>query len=206
MIIAGAKGHAIEVLELFSKKEILKGICFFDDISSTNTLFDQFKILKSLESVSEYFKTHDSKFVLGIGNPKLRLLISNKLQNHGGQLTSIISKSAKIGSYNVNLSLGLNIMNFVLISNNSTIGKGSLINTRASIHHDVQIGEFCEISPNAELLGGVSIGDYSSVGANATILPNISIGRNVKIGAGAVVTSDLPDNCTAVGVPAKIIK
>ena len=35
------------------------------------------------------------------------------------------------------------------------------------------------------------------MGANATVLPNITIGSNVIIGAGAVVTSDLPDNCTA---------
>ena len=37
------------------------------------------------------------------------------------------------------------------------------------------------------------------------ILGNIKIGDNVKIGAGAVVMKDVPDNCTAVGVPARII-
>jgi sugar O-acyltransferase (sialic acid O-acetyltransferase NeuD family) len=206
MIIAGAKSHATEVIELFSKSEILEHICFFDDVNSLDTFFNKFKILNSLESVAEYFKTYDSKFVLGVGNPKLRLMFSDKLENQGGTLTSIISKSANIGKYNVNLSSGLNIMSFVFISNNTTIGRGTLINTRASIHHDVQVGEFCEISPNSLLLGGVIVGDLSSVGANATVLPNITIGSNVIIGAGAVVTSDLPDNCTAVGVPAKIIK
>ncbi|MBK6732485.1 MAG: hypothetical protein IPG60_16525 [Bacteroidetes bacterium] len=34
-----------------------------------------------------------------------------------------------------------------------SIGLGSLINTKTSIHHDVTIGNFCEISPNATLLG-----------------------------------------------------
>lgn len=38
------------------------------------------------------------------------------------------------------------------------------------------------------------------------VLPNIIIGNNVIIGAGAVITQNLPDNCVAVGVPAKIIK
>ncbi len=38
------------------------------------------------------------------------------------------------------------------------------------------------------------------------ILGNITIGKNSKIGAGAVVLTDVPPNCTAVGVPAKIIK
>ena len=38
------------------------------------------------------------------------------------------------------------------------------------------------------------------------ILGKITIGKNSKIGAGAVVLTDVPPNCTAVGVPAKIIK
>ena len=38
------------------------------------------------------------------------------------------------------------------------------------------------------------------------IIGGIHIGNNVKIGANAVVNKDLPDDCTAVGVPARIIK
>ena len=49
------------------------------------------------------------------------------------------------------------------------------------------------------------IGDNCVIGAGACILGKIHIGDNVKIGANAVVTKDIPDNCTAVGVPAKVI-
>lgn len=41
---------------------------------------------------------------------------------------------------------------------------------------------------------------------NCTILPGVTIGNNVIIAAGAVVTKDIPDNCIAAGVPAKVIK
>lgn len=41
------------------------------------------------------------------------------------------------------------------------------------------------------------------IGAGAVILGNINIGDNVLIGANAVVTHDVPDNCVAVGIPAK---
>ncbi len=44
------------------------------------------------------------------------------------------------------------------------------------------------------------------VGANAVIIGDIHIGNNVRIGAGAVVTKSVPDNCTVVGNPARIIK
>ena len=43
------------------------------------------------------------------------------------------------------------------------------------------------------------------VGANAVVIGDVHIGNNVRIGAGAVVTKDVPDNCTVVGNPAKII-
>jgi acetyltransferase-like isoleucine patch superfamily enzyme len=54
--------------------------------------------------------------------------------------------------------------------------------------------------------GDISIGDNVWIGDKVTILPNVHIGRNVIIGANAVVTKDIPDNCVAVGIPAKIIK
>ena len=38
------------------------------------------------------------------------------------------------------------------------------------------------------------------------ILPGVKIGDNTVIGAGSVVTKDIPDNCIAVGNPARVIK
>lgn len=49
------------------------------------------------------------------------------------------------------------------------------------------------------------IGDNVEIGAGAVILNNSRIGNNVKIGANAVVVHEVPDNCTVVGIPAKII-
>lgn len=54
--------------------------------------------------------------------------------------------------------------------------------------------------------GNPTIGDNVSLGANVTIIGPIHIGNNVTIGAGSVVVKDIPDNCIAVGVPAKIIR
>lgn len=45
----------------------------------------------------------------------------------------------------------------------------------------------------------------ASIGSNATILAGITIGENAIIGAGAVVTRDVPNNTTVVGVPARIV-
>ena len=52
----------------------------------------------------------------------------------------------------------------------------------------------------------ITIGNDVWIGGNCTILPGVTIGNNVIIAAGAVVTKDIPDNCVAAGVPAKVIK
>ena len=50
------------------------------------------------------------------------------------------------------------------------------------------------------------LGNNVFVGSDAKIIGEVKIGNNVKIGANAVVVADIPDNATAVGIPAKIVK
>jgi len=52
----------------------------------------------------------------------------------------------------------------------------------------------------------VSIGDGSWLGHGSVVLPGAVIGRHVVVGANSVVTGTIPDNCVAVGVPARVIK
>ena len=52
----------------------------------------------------------------------------------------------------------------------------------------------------------VSIGDGAWLGHGSIVLPGSNIGKHVVVGANSVVTGDLPDNCIAAGVPARVIK
>lgn len=207
MLIAGARRHAKEILELFHRNNETEGLYFFDDITPEieDKLYGIYPILRDMPSVNTLFKS-DRRFVLGLGTPGLRYILAQKLSDQGGQLVSIIADTCIIGHYDLNLGNGLNVMHQAMISNSVCIGEGTLINAFVSIHHDAVIGMYCEVSPHASLLGGCIIGDFTSIGSNATILPNIKVGKNVQIGAGALVNRDLPDNCVALGVPAKIIR
>lgn len=55
------------------------------------------------------------------------------------------------------------------------------------------------------LIGRVTIGNNVFIGAGSIILPNVKIGSNIIIGAGSVVSRSIPDNCVALGSPARII-
>jgi len=52
----------------------------------------------------------------------------------------------------------------------------------------------------------VVIEDNVFIGMNSLILKGVTIGENSIIGAGSIVTNDIPPNCIAIGIPAKVIK
>ncbi len=201
MIIVGASGHAKEVFDICQNTESLY---FFDNVTGYENpiLFDK-KIIQSFDELLEIIAKKE--FILGLGNVSHRFNLYQKFTDLGFSSRSIIAKNAQV-SFSANLGDGLNIMSFVFIGPDSKIGKGSLINAHACIHHDVIIGDFVEVSPGAKILGNCAIGAFSTIGTNATILPKVKIGKNVTVAAGAVVTKDVPDNCMVAGVPAQIKK
>nr|WP_315174706.1 acetyltransferase [uncultured Flavobacterium sp.] len=208
MLIVGAKGFAKEVLEVVHQNNQTDALVFYDDVNDDvpQNLYGQFKILKNSNEAEVYFKTIDSRFTIGIGNPVLRKNLFKKFTNLGGIFSSTISSLASIGSFDVEIGEGSNVLANSIFSNSVKIGKGCIVYYNSIITHDCLIGDFVQISPSVTLLGRCSIGDFSQIGANATVLPDIKVGRNVIIGAGSVVTKDIPDNCVVLGIPAKIIK
>ena len=76
------------------------------------------------------------------------------------------------------------------------------------LHQYSKIVEGTIIYQNVTLGNGMGpkVGKNCIIGTGACLLGNIKIGDNVKIGANSVVLNDVPDNCTVVGIPARIIK
>lgn len=113
------------------------------------------------------------------------------------------------------------IMGFVGFITNVDIHPAAKIGRRVFIDHatGVVIGETAEVGNDVMLYQGVTLGGTSLskvkrhptiedgvvIGAGAKILGNITIGANAKIGANSVVVKDVPSDCTAVGIPARVI-
>lgn len=98
----------------------------------------------------------------------------------------------------------------------ATIGKGLFIDHGSG----VVIGETAVIGDDCTLYQGVTLGgtgkecgkrhptlgDHVMVGAGAKVLGPFKVGDHAKIAAGAVVLKEIPENSTAVGIPAKVVR
>jgi sugar O-acyltransferase (sialic acid O-acetyltransferase NeuD family) len=209
MVIVGAKGFAKEVLEIFSQRNDLENLFFFDNVSQDlpDKLYGQFPVLHTIEEVKNiFYKTGDTRFTLGLGNPMYRFRFNRMFTDVGGELVSTISLNTDIGSFGTSIAAGCNILSGTVITNDVTLRIGCLINPGCTISHDSVLGDFVQVSPGARITGNCQIGNYSQLGTNSVILPRVRVGINVIVGAGAVVTKDAPDNSMLAGVPAVIKK
>ncbi|KAA0680932.1 serine O-acetyltransferase [Roseomonas genomospecies 6] len=105
---------------------------------------------------------------------------------------------------------------------NIDIHPGATIGRRFFIDHGagVVIGETAEVGDDVTIyhgvtLGGTSwtkgkrhptLGDGVLVGSGAKILGPITIGANGRVGANSVVTKDVPDGMTVVGIPGRVVR
>ena len=114
------------------------------------------------------------------------------------------------------VSQGARFLTGIEIHPGAKIGRGLFIDHGSG----VVIGETTEIGDNCTLYQGVTLGGTGKhvgkrhptlgnnvmVGSGAKVLGPFKIGDNTKIAANAVVLNEIPDNCTAVGIPARVVK
>lgn len=109
---------------------------------------------------------------------------------------------------------GITIGEHTFLNYNCTILDGAYVR----IGHHVLIGPNCQLyTPQhpmnylerrlpQETSYPISIGDDTWLGGGVIVCPGVTIGKRCIIGAGSVVTTDIPDDCMAAGVPAKVKK
>lgn len=209
VVILGAGGFAREVLWVFREANEInqqwEALGFIDENPE-----NQGKAICDLPVLGsfEWFKTVDKsniKVICGTGSPRTKQHLAEKAESLGLEFCSVIHPNVRMSEY-VEIGKGTVITAGNIITTQVKIGNHVSLNLDCTIGHDDVIEDYCNIAPGAHISGNVTLKEGVNFGTGAVILQGVTVGKWSIIGAGAAVINDIPDNVTAVGVPAKVIK
>jgi acetyltransferase-like isoleucine patch superfamily enzyme len=91
------------------------------------------------------------------------------------------------------------------------IGAFTYINAKSGVtmQDNVQIGSHCSIYSISTIdnkEGPIVLEKNCRIGTHSVVMPGVTVGKNAIVGAFSFVTKDIPANCVAYGVPAKIVR
>lgn len=208
ILIYGSGGFGREVVWLIERINFIipkwEIVGFVDDIpENKGMLVNNYKVLGSKNILDKMDKIC---IVLAIGNSIAREKIIFDLKKFKNlEYPNIIDPSVIYSDY-LKLGVGNIICANSILTTNIEIGSYNIINLDCTIGHDVIVEDFVTILPGNNISGNCTIKKGAELGSSTTIIPKIVVGEYSIIGAGGVVINNIPDKCTAVGVPAKIIK
>ena len=209
LYIIGAGGFGREVAWLVERINSieptwnLKG--FIDDNSLYHgTIENGYSVIGGCEYLHEL--NHDIWVVCAVGSANIRKAIVRKLEKIPHvNFATLIDPSVIISKY-VSIGEGTIICAGTILTVNITMGKHVIVNLDCTLGHNDSIDNFVTIYPSVNVSGNVTIGECVELGTGTQIIQGKNIGMGSVIGAGAVVIRDIPEYCTAVGNPAKVIK
>lgn len=137
------------------------------------------------------------------GHTAARQAVFENYKKAGFEFLQIVSETANIAE-SAGLVEGVQVLAGAIINTDAFIDDNTIVNTGAIVEHHTKVGPNCHVATGAKLCGDVTVGAGTHIGAGATVIQGVKIGSKCIIGAGAVVITDVPDDHTAVGVPAKI--
>lgn len=178
---------------------------FFDDGHEKGEIINGFPVLGKTKDLNQW--ESELALVVGIGNPVIKKQIISKITNSKVYFPTLIHPSVIICAPEfVKIGQGCIICAGCIINTNIEIGNFVALNFGCIVGHDVEIKDYAAFMPSGNISGEVTIGEGVYVGTGAKIINQLEIGEYTIVGAGAVVSKTLPARCTAVGVPANVIK
>lgn len=204
LIIIGAGGHGKVAADCARATMQFESIQFLD--AKYPELIDvaSWRVVGHQDDYAD-FDNQNTWFFVAIGNNPTRHSWQQKLLKNGCKVATLIHPSACIAQ-DVVIGHGTLILAGSIINIQTEIGQGCIINTGATVDHDCDIGEFSHIAPGVNLAGAVRLGIGVFMGIGSTVIPCLTVGDKSTVGAGSTVLENIPDNVTAVGTPAKVIK
>lgn len=208
IVIWGIGGHAREVAQLITDLETrqpgqwaLQGFVVDPQASTRHPKPLPAPVLGGLD----WWQAHpDTWGVVAVGQPALRGQIAVRVQQALPQVrwATLVHPSAWLAG-DAELGEGSVVFAQACLSSQVRVGRHASINLACTLSHDCVLGDGVSLGPGVHLSGGVQVGEGSELGTGVCAIPNVVVGARAIVGAGAVLTRNVPDGVTAIGVPAR---
>lgn len=209
LYIIGAGGFGREVAWLVERiNEVeptwnIKG--FIDDNEATQgTKQGNYTVVGTCEMLKNIEK--EVWVVCAIGSSRVRRIVIDKVASYDNvRFATVIDPSVMMSS-SVKVGEGTIICAGNILTVDITVGNHVIINLDCTVGHDAILEDYATLYPSVNVSGCSTLEREVEIGTGTQIIQGKKILKGTIVGAGAVVTKDLPENCTAVGAPAKPIK
>lgn len=203
LVIIGSAGHAGVVIDAIRQQgrgtEI---VGLLDDFLPKGTERHGLKVLGRVEDIATL--DSDYRYFIAVGDNSGRSHVWDRIQDTRKKAIRTMASVGHPASVILgHTEPGVFVAALGCVGVGASVGKGSIINSSASLGHDSKLGEFSHLGPGAVTGGHVSIGNHTMIGIGAMIRDHIRIGNNCVIGMGAVVLKDVPDYTEGFGNPFK---
>lgn len=208
LFIVGAGGFGREIHEYALDARVAWGGAalwvagFIDD--NPHALDGHDVAAQVVSTVAEVVPEEADRFVIAVGDPRLRKRLATQLTGRGARFVSIVHPSAYVAREVV-------IGDGVVVGPLSYVGPGAhladhvAVNPQVAVAHDVQVGRFAVFSPMCAANGNVVLEEGAFLGTHATVLPSRRIGAWAYVGAGTLVNRDVAPGAKVVGIPGRVI-
>lgn len=205
IIIVGAGAHGAIVADILQRAHEVDAavwpLGFVDDTPDLlGTSMLGLPILGPLAALGQV--THDA-VIVAIGDNRRRRAVTERLIADGERLATAVHPRACVAPSAV-IGAGTTISAGAVVSPLAQLGRGVIINTRASIDHHTIVEDFAHVSAGATVGGRVRIGEETLLALGASVISGMTVGPRTIVGAGAVVVTPMPDDVVAFGVPARV--
>jgi UDP-perosamine 4-acetyltransferase len=206
VIIIGAGGHGKVVLDILQAEGKYRPVGFVDNNPS---LLDSYvcglPVLGPINALPRLKRQRIRHAIIAIGDNRQRLAQKEFVDRDGVRLVNAVHPAAYV-SPKASLGRGVVVAPGAKIVVEATVRDLAIVNTGAIVDHECDVGEGAHVCPGAVLAGRVRVGRGAFVGIGAQVIQCRTVGDFAVVGAGAAVVHDVPDEATAVGVPARVVK
>jgi len=172
-----------------------------DNMSLQGKLVDGYPVLETIDDLNGC--TEERYVICSAGVAKTRKKILERITNQKIKFATLIDPDARVYR-DANVGEGSIICGGSILAIGVQVKKHVIVNLNCSLGHDSIYEDYCVVNPGVNVSGNVHVKECCDLGTGAKVIQGLSIGPNTVIGAGAAVIRDIPADCLAVGVPAKV--